>query len=134
MSARPIPPTSELTQPYWDATRKGELVVQHCGSCNDALFPPRAHCPSCGSADLSWRPVSGKGTVYTYTIARRPPHPVFAEQCPLAIGIIELDEGPRLMSNIVNCDPQDIAVGMPVQVTFEAIDDSDVMLPVFAPA
>lgn len=134
MSARPIPPVSALTQPYWDAARRQELVVQHCSACDCRPFPPRAHCPACGSAELSWAAVSGKGTIYSYTVAHRPPHPVFAGQCPLAVAIVELEEGPRMISNIVGCDPDGIEVGMAVHVAFEPIDDSDVMLPVFAPA
>ena len=133
MSARLIPPSSELTQPYWDAARRDELVVQHCVDCGQRPFPPRAHCPQCGSAALEWRGVSGRGTVYTFTIAHRPPHPVFSDQCPLAIAVVELEEGPRMISNIVGCDPADIEVGMAVQVAFEQIDDSDVALPVFSP-
>ncbi len=74
------------------------------------------------------------GKVYTYTVAHRPPHPVFAEQCPLVIAVVELEEGPRLMTNVVGCDPADVSVGMPVQVAFEAIDDSEMVLPVFEPA
>ena len=134
MSARLIPPVSELTQPYWDAARRGELVVQRCASCDRWSFPPRANCPGCGSADLSWRPVSGKGTVYSYTVAHRPPHPVFFDQCPLTVAIVALEEGPRLISNITGCDPNQMEVGMAVEVAFEQIDDSDVMLPVFSPA
>lgn len=134
MSARPTPPVSALTQPYWDAARRQELVVQHCSTCDNRPFPPRAHCPACGSAELSWRAVSGRGTIYSYTVAHRPPHPVFAGQCPLTVAIVELEEGPRMISNIVGCDPDRIEVGMTVQVAFEPIDDSDVLLPVFAPA
>ena len=134
MSARPIPPMSAMTRPYWDAARNGELVLQHCSDCDHKVFPPRAHCPSCGSAGLAWQPVSGNGVIYSYTVAYRPPHPVFAEQCPLAIAIVELDEGPRMMTNIVGCEPADLQVGMAVRVAFEPIDDSEVVLPVFTPS
>ena len=78
--------------------------------------------------------MSGRGTVYSYTVAHRPPHPVLAEQCPLVIAIVELDEGPRMFSNLVDCDPDDVTVGMAVKAAFEPIDDSDLRLPVFAPA
>ncbi|MGF1599120.1 MAG: Zn-ribbon domain-containing OB-fold protein [Acidimicrobiales bacterium] len=134
MSARPVPPVSTLTRPYWDAVRQQQLVLQECDACQQRLFPPKTHCPACGSGALSWRPVSGTGTIYSFTIARRPPHPVFAEQCPLAIAIVELDEGPRMITNIVECAPDRIEVGMAVQVAFEPIDDTDVMLPVFRPS
>lgn len=133
MSARLVPPSSDLTQPYWEAARRSELVVQQCEACQHLSFPPRAHCPDCGSAALAWRPVSGRGTVYSYTVAHRPPHPVFADQCPLTIAIVALEEGPRMMSNVVGCDPDDVEIGMAVRVAFEPIDDSDVVLPVFTP-
>ena len=92
------------------------------------------HCPSCGAEDLRWKSVSGRGSVYTYTVAHRPPHPVFMDQCPLVIAVVELEEGPRLMTNIVGCDPEAVKVGMAVQVDFEPIDDSELELPVFRPA
>lgn len=133
MSARLIPPTRELTTPYWEAARRGELVVQRCGACEARTFPPRARCPRCGADALAWAPVSGRGTVYSFTVARRAPHPVFAGQLPLVVAIVELAEGPRLVTNIVGCDPADVTVGMAVEVAFEPIDDSDMALPVFTP-
>lgn len=134
MSARLIPPTTDLTAPYWQAAQRDELVTQQCDACELRIFPPRAHCPECGAQALTWQPVSGLGTVYTYTVAHRPPHPVFAEQCPLVVSVVELDEGPRLMTNIVGCDAAQVSIGMKVEVTFESIDDSDLKLPVFRPA
>ena len=134
MSTRLIPPITELTQPYWEASRRGKLVIQQCSACRHRLFPPRVNCPQCGSRELAWESVSGKGVIYTYTIAHRPPHPVMAEQCPLAIAVVELAEGPRMMSNVVDCNPGEVKIGMKVQVAFEAIDDSDEVLPVFKPS
>ena len=134
MSTRLIPPTSELTQPFWDAARDHQLVIQQCDDCAHYLFPPAAHCPQCGSANLTWTPVSGRGSVYTYTIAYRPPHPVLKDHCPLAIAVIELEEGPRMMSNVIGVDPETLTIDTPVQVTYETIDDSDVVLPVFTRA
>lgn len=134
MSYRLIPPSSELTAPYWEAARQERLVLQKCNECSHTLFPPGANCPECTATDLAWTEVSGRGTIYTFTIARRPPHPILAPLCPLAIAVVELDEGPRLMTNVVGCDPEDVEIGMGVQVAFEAIDDSDVVLPVFRPA
>jgi len=133
MSARPIPPTSELTRPYWEAARRGELVVQRCAACDERAFPPRARCPRCGADALAWAPVSGRGHVYSYTVAHRAPHPVFAGQLPLVVAIVELEEGPRLFTNVVGCDPAAVEVGMPVEVGFEPIDDSEMVLPVFTP-
>jgi uncharacterized OB-fold protein len=133
MSARPIPPMSALTQPYWDAARRGQLALQHCAGCGHRPFPPRATCPSCGGQSLSWSTVSGRATIYSYTIAHRPPHPVFAKQLPLVVAIVELEEGPRMVTNIVGCDPTDVEIGMAVESTSEQIDDTDIALPVFTP-
>ncbi len=134
MSTRPVPPTSALTQPYWDAARRGQMAVQRCERCGHRPFPPRATCPSCGARSLSWSPVSGRATVSSYTIAHRPPHPAFAAQLPLVVAIVELEEGPRMVTNIVGCDPADVEVGMAVEATSKRIDDSDMVLPVFTPA
>jgi len=133
MSARLIPPSSDLTQPYWDAARQERLVLQQCADCGYWLFPPGAHCPECGSARLSWTEVAGKGVIYTCTVAHRSPHPVLAGQCPLAIAVVELAEGPRMIGNVIGCDPGAVKIGMAVQVAFEPIDDSDMVLPVFRP-
>ena len=133
MSTRPGPPTSELTQPYWDAARRGQLALQRCEPCGHRPFPPRATCPSCGSSSLPWSPVSGRATVYSYTIAYRPPHPAFAAQLPLVVAIVELEEGPRMFTNIVGCDPADVEIGMAVVATSEPIDGTDMVLPVFTP-
>ena len=134
MSTRPIPPTSPLTEPYWEAARRGEFALQSCEACGDRPFPPRANCPGCGSPKLSWGTASGRGTVYSYTVAHRAPHPVFSEQLPLVVAIVELEEGPRMVTNLVDCDPADLQVGMAVEARFEPIDDSDVVLPVFTPS
>lgn len=133
MNARLLPPVSDLTAPYWEAARNQQLVVQFCGRCEHRPFPPRTHCPACGAGDLDWRPVSGAATLHTFTVAHRPPHPVFADHGPLVIAVVELAEGPRLISNVVDCEPADVHVGMALRVTFEAVDDSDIRLPVFAP-
>jgi len=134
MSVRLIPPSTELTQPYWDGARQEQLVMQQCADCAETIFPPRANCPKCGSAALSWRTLSGKGVIYTYTVAHRAPHPVLNGQTPIVIAVVESEEGPRMISNVTGCDPSDVEVGMSVQVAFEEIDDSDVVLPVFKPA
>ena len=134
MSTRPIPPTSELTKPYWDAARRGELTLQRCERCGQRPFPPRAHCPGCGASSLSWAPVSGRGIVHSYTVAYRAPHPVFAGQLPLIVAIVQLEEGPRMVTNIVGCDPAELEVGLAVKTCFESIDDTDMVLPVFTPS
>ena len=134
MSTRLIPPVSPLTEPYWDAARNGQLLVQQCGACKAWSFPARANCPHCGASELSWQPAAGTATVYSYTVAHRPPHPVLAGQCPLVIAIVELIEGPRMMTNIVNTEqtPEALELDMPLKVTFTKMND-DITLPYFEP-
>ena len=133
MSRRPVPPMSELTRPYWDAARRGEFVLQLCEQCGHRPFPPRAHCPECGASDLRWQGASGRGRVHSYTVAHRPPAAAFATQLPLVVAIVELEEGARMVTNLVDCDPKEIEIGAAVAVRFEAIDDTEMMLPVFKP-
>jgi uncharacterized OB-fold protein len=123
VTARPLPVPSDLTQPFWDAARRRELQVQRCRACGTHVFYPRHLCTTCGSSDLEWVQVSGRGTVFTYTVAHRPTHPGFADLVPYAIAVVELEEGPKLTTNIVGIDPNDVVVGLPVQVTFEDVDD-----------
>lgn len=123
-------PTPE-TQPFWDGCAAGELRLQRCASCDAHYFPPRPFCPDCLSDDVTWEPVSGRGTLHTYVINHRPA-PGF--EAPYAIAVVQLDEGPRMMSNIVGVDqtPEALVLDMPLEVTFE--ERGDVQLPLFRPA
>jgi len=132
LPARPLPAPSPLTQPFWDAARRHELWVQRCRACDTHLFYPRYLCTTCGSDDLAWVEASGRGTVFTYTVARRPTHPAFADLVPYVIAVVELEEGPKLTTNIVDIDPDDVTIGMAVRVTFA--DGDDVTLVHFRPA
>lgn len=129
--ARPIP-TPE-TQHFWDGTRIGELRLQRCDACDHVYFPPRPFCPSCASRKVSVFPASGKATLYSYVINHRPPAPGFTP--PYAIAVVTLEEGPRMMTNIVDCPqtPEALVLDMPLKVTFEKLDDA-ITLPLFAPA
>ncbi|MBN8959918.1 MAG: OB-fold domain-containing protein [Rhizobiales bacterium] len=129
--ARPIP-TPE-TQHFWDGTKAGELRLQRCDACDHVYFPPRPFCPSCASRKVSVFPASGKATLYSYVINHRPPAPGFTP--PYAIAVVTLEEGPRMMTNIVDCPqtPEALVLDMPLKVTFEKLDDA-ITLPLFAPA
>ena len=129
--ARPIP-TPE-TQHFWDGTKAGELRLQRCDACDHVYFPPRPFCPSCASRKVSVFPASGKATLYSYVINHRPPAPGFTP--PYAIAVVTLEEGPRMMANIVDCPqtPEALVLDMPLKVTFEKLDDA-ITLPLFAPA
>jgi uncharacterized OB-fold protein len=132
-ASRPVPRPTELSKPFWDAARRHELVTQRCTSCGKHVFYPRLSCPHCGARALEWVPVSGNATVYSYTVARRATHPAFADRVPYVIAIVELDEGPRMTTNVVGCAPDDVKIGMRVRATFEDMDD-DIALVNFEPA
>lgn len=127
----PIPKPTPETQPYWDAAKRQVLMIQRCNGCGQHYFYPRPLCPQCFSRDVAWVEVSGRGRVHTYTINYRPPRK-FPTQAPIIIAIVELEEGPRLMSNIVGAeaDPAKLRCDMPVTVTFEKITE-DITLPKF---
>ena len=129
---KPLPQPTPETQPYWDGCREGELRIQHCNGCQSYFFYPRIFCPKCLSTDVEWRKVSGKGKLLTYVISARPA-PGFEDEMPYSIAIVQLDEGPHMMSNIVNTEvtPQNLKAGMPVEVVFQEL--GEISLPRFQP-
>lgn len=131
--ARPQPRPNEISEPFWSATAEGKFLIQRCGACSEAIFYPRTNCTACGSTDLGWEEASGKGEVYTFTVARRPTHRAFAEVDPIVLAIVELAEGPHVTTNIVNVIPEDVEIGMAVEVVFEEESDG-IAIPVFTPA
>jgi uncharacterized protein len=128
-----VPGMTELTAPYWEAAREGRLAIQECRSCGQLSHPPLPACPRCHGRDLGWREVSGTGTVYTYTVVRHPTHFAFADTIPYAIALVELAEGPWLITGITGCPPAEVRAGMPVRVVFREVTDG-VTLPYFEPA
>ncbi|WP_181782658.1 Zn-ribbon domain-containing OB-fold protein [Pseudonocardia pini] len=129
MTGRPTPHPSPVTRPFWAACARHELTIQRCGGCSSAVFYPRPVCPVCGSSRLDWVAATGRGTLYSYTVARRATHRRLADRVPYVIAIVELDEGPRLTSTVIGTDPADLAIGVRLQVDFE--DDETVSFPVF---
>lgn len=121
--------------PFWEAAERGELLLPYCPACAGFFFYPRTACPTCGSRDTGWRPVSGRGTVYTFCVQHVSPLPALAGSVPFVTAIVELDEGPRLTSFLVDVepDPAQVSCGMPVEVTFVR-DAEDRTVPVFRPA
>ena len=128
-----LPRPTAMTRPFWEAARRHELTVQRCRSCARHVFYPRYNCPHCGARDLEWVRASGRGEVFTFTVARRPTHPAFANYVPCVIAIVELEEGPRMTTNITQCDPAAVYIGMPVRATFEDVTD-EIALVYFSPA
>jgi uncharacterized OB-fold protein len=129
----PRPESVNLTKPYWEAAKRHELVCQRCVACANWIFYPREQCPICFSKRLEFAPVSGRGRVYAFTIVSQPADRAFEDDAPYVYAIVQLDEGPRMPTNIVGCAPEDVTVDMPVTVTFDDVS-ADWTLPKFEPA
>ncbi len=130
---KPVPAPTNDSRAFWSNCSHNNLVVQRCRECGTAQYYPRNVCASCGSSDIQWVESAGKGTVYSYTVVHRAPSAAFSKDVPYVLAIIELAEGPRMMSNIVDCDPGEVSIGMDVEVGFEIRADN-VGVPVFKPA
>jgi hypothetical protein len=128
---RALPQPTPETQPFWDGTREGQLRLQRCDACGKTYFPPRPFCPACGSRKVSWFQASGKAVLWSYVIHHRQV-PGFTP--PYAIAVVQLAEGPRMMTNIVDCaqTPEALALDMPLEVVFAKQDDV-ITLPFFRP-
>ena len=129
-AAIPAPMPSPLSQHYWDACARGELLFQRCGACGRPNFDPALLCRHCGSRDLTWEQSAGNGTVYSWTVVWRPQQPSFV--VPYAPAIVDIDEGYQMLANVVGCDVEDLAVGMRVAVEFHPVSDG-VVIPYFRP-
>jgi uncharacterized OB-fold protein len=122
----PAPPVSPETREFWDAAAAGRLLVKSCRACGEAHWYPRALCPYCFSADTEWQPASGRGTIYSYSVMRR-------TAAPYAIAYVTLEEGVRMLTNIVDCDLDAIRIGQAVEVVFKPSDGGP-PVPMFRPA
>jgi uncharacterized OB-fold protein len=127
-----IPSADESTQDYWDAARRGVLLIQRCAACTRPHFYPRPFCPFCWSSDVQWEVASGRAELYTFSIVRRNDLAPFTDRVPYVAGIVELAEGPRAMTNIVHVELDDVHIGMALQATFVEIAP-DVTVPMFEP-
>ena len=129
---RPVPARTKATAPYWEAAQRGELVLQHCLACDQPWFPPAEACPHCLAQNFEWRTVSGNGKIWSWVQMWQKYFPGFDEEKPYNVALIELDEGPRLFTNLVECDADELHCEMPVEVVFDAVTD-EVTLPKFRP-
>lgn len=120
----PSPRPNADTQPYWDAAKNGELLLKYCNGCGKVYHYPRAICPLCGSDDTEWRKASGRGTIFSCSVLRR-------TEAPYCLAYVELDEGPIVMSNIVDTDLDAVRIGQPVRVVFKTSEDGHAV-PMFA--
>lgn len=132
MAERALPTPTPETRHYWEGAREGELRLQRCDACRKAYFPPRPFCPDCGSREVSVFRASGRGKLHSYVINHMKA-PGF--EPPYAVAVVELEEGPRLMSNILDCPatPEALQLDMDLEVTFEKVTD-EITLPQFRPA
>ncbi len=118
LPARPPTPNAE-TQRFWDATAEGRIELPRCDACGLVIWYPRAHCPDCQGSDLTWETMAGTGTVYSFSVLRSGAGRRWREHLPYVIAYVRLDEGPTMLTNIVGCDPGDVAIDMPVRAVFD---------------
>jgi uncharacterized OB-fold protein len=130
---KPIPRVDEESRPFWEACARHELYVQKCRSCGKTFYYPRSFCPEDLSQELEWVRCSGKGKVYTFTVTRQNQGAGFRDNLPYVMAYVELDEGVRMLTNIVGCKPEEVKIGMSVEVTFEDATP-EVSIPLFKPA
>ena len=129
---KPVPIVNPWAKPFWEAAREGKFIIQRCTDCKKHIFYPRICCPHCFSEQVEWVEASGKGTIYSYTVVLSNPPSAFMSDVPYVIAVVRLDEGVQMLSNIVGCDPQEVRCDMPVEVTFEKLDE-EFTLPKFKP-
>jgi len=131
--SKPLPEPTPETQPFWDGCGRGELVIQRCLDCGKPYFYPRPVCPECGSVNVEWFTATGRATLYSYVINHRPARG-FENDGPYAIAVVQLAEGPRMMTNIIGIPntPEELVLDMELQVAFEK--RGEMSIPVFGPA
>jgi len=130
---KPLPELEGLTKEFYNWCRRGDLRFQRCSRCDMWRHVPREMCAGCGSNEWKWERSQGKGTVFTWTVAERPMHAAFADDVPYAPVVVELDEGVRIVTEIVDCPPSELEIGMRVEVAFAKVSD-EVTLPKFKKA
>ena len=130
-SHEPLPVPTPVTQPFWEGSRAHKLLLQRCDK-GHVFYYARTHCPHCLSNQLEWIEASGKGRLYSYTVARRAQSPEFAEDVPYIIAAITLDEGPRMTSLLVDADPENVRIEGAVEVAWEDVNE-EISMPYFRP-
>ncbi|MGK2900768.1 MAG: Zn-ribbon domain-containing OB-fold protein [Burkholderiaceae bacterium] len=129
---KPLPTPDADSQAYWDGLKEGKLLLQHCGQCGHVQFYQQVHCRQCGSEQLTHRAASGRGIVHSFSVVHRAPGPAFKQDTPYAVLLVELAEGPRMISSLIDGDPMAVQFDMPVELVCEAVNDQ-VVLPRFRP-
>lgn len=130
---KPLPAPDADTVTFWHGLREGKLLLQHCRRCRNVQYYQQATCRECGSDDLEHRPASGRGKVHSFSVVYRAPGPAFKENVPYAVLLVELAEGPRMISTLTGGDPKDVTFDMEVELAFEQVSD-EITLPRFRKA
>ena len=131
---QPIRPgINDVNRRFWDGCRRGELLLQRCAHCQRLRYPAAVVCPTCLVREVEWQRMSGRGKVFSFVVFHRAYHPAWETKVPYNVALIELDEGPIMLSNVVDVDNAELEVGSPVQAAFEAVDEG-LTIPVFKPA
>lgn len=133
INGRPLPRIDKDSERYWASAHDHDLQLQRCTVCGRFRFYPSRACHYCQSLEFEWAEVSGRGEVYTYSILKRARGNPFEELLPLTLVLVKLEEGPTMMSNLIDCPGEDVRIGLPVEVAYEDLDD-EISLPVFRPA
>lgn len=131
-AAFPQPDPNEAGRPFWQALRDGALTFQRCSACGKGWLPARSHCPGCLCPDWTREQASGRARLVSWVVYRMAYHPAFASRLPYTVAVVELEEGPRMISNIVRADPQTLCIDQPLSLVIE--DESGTAVPRFVPA
>jgi uncharacterized protein len=130
----PVPEPTPVSRPFWDALREHRIVIQYSPSAGKYVFYPRTLAPGTLADDLEWREIDGAGTLYTYTVARRPTGPPWADKAPQLLAVVEWDVGPRVSTELVDVEPDDVKIGMRVSPVFVDVPGEDITLLRYRPA
>jgi len=128
-----LPTIEAETIPFWEAAKEGRLLLKSCNACKAVHYYPRPFCPTCWSDDVEWIEASGRATLYTHSTVYMNDLPPFGERVPYIAAVVDLDEGPRMMTEVVDCDARDLEIGMPLEVTFRELTD-EISIAIFRPA
>jgi uncharacterized OB-fold protein len=131
--AKPLPEVTAESRAFWEGCRRHQFRIQRCRGCGERQYYPRGVCARCWDSDLEWVDSAGRGRVYTFTVVHRSQARGFKDELPYVLAYVELDEGVQVLTNLVECDPAHVAIGMPVQVTFQDVTP-EIAIPRFRPA
>ena len=129
---KPLPEIQPFTKAFWEGTKNNKLLIQTCNDCDTRIFFPRRQCPKCWSNNLDWIEASGKATIYAFSVTYEGVEAAFREDLPIVLAWVDLPEGIRMQTNIIDCDPATVEIGQDVEVVFQGVTD-EITLPYFRP-